>query len=231
MPVRRKRTSGRRRTRRRPSRKRRRRRKRLSYGFPKTYTCKLRYTEVITLDPTATSTPVHVFRCNSIYDPDYTDTGHQPAGFDQLAACYNYFSVKRADLRASVVGVGSGDASQAIGVQMGISATLPSNANTVADLVESKNELYNTWTTIREDNPTKTRSRRMTWTPSRSKKLAFWDNYSNTSATSGNPSRNDYFVVYATNNGLGTTNPAAVHLMVTIDYTVQFTGSTAIKSA
>lgn len=33
------------------------------------------------------------FRCNSLYDPDYTSTGHQPLGFDQAGALYDHYTV------------------------------------------------------------------------------------------------------------------------------------------
>lgn len=35
----------------------------------------------------------NVMRLNSLYDPDYTYTGHQPIGFDQYSALYNNYRV------------------------------------------------------------------------------------------------------------------------------------------
>ena len=37
--------------------------------------------------------PFHVFRMNSIYDPDQTGVGHQPYGHDQLAEIYSRYRV------------------------------------------------------------------------------------------------------------------------------------------
>lgn len=37
------------------------------------------------------------FRINSLYDPNYTDVGHQPLGRDLLAAMYNHYRVLRTD--------------------------------------------------------------------------------------------------------------------------------------
>lgn len=34
-----------------------------------------------------------VFRLNSIYDPDYTGSGHQPYGYDQMALLYKQYKV------------------------------------------------------------------------------------------------------------------------------------------
>lgn len=38
----------------------------------------------------------YVFSLNNLYDPNVTGTGHQPLGFDQLAALYRYFVVTKA---------------------------------------------------------------------------------------------------------------------------------------
>jgi len=43
----------------------------------------LRYSQQVQLDPT-TGVAVQQFRMNSLHDPDYTGTGHQPMGYDQL---------------------------------------------------------------------------------------------------------------------------------------------------
>lgn len=41
------------------------------------------------------------FRLNSLFDPNLTGTGHQPKGFDQLAALYNRYRVYRAKYRVT----------------------------------------------------------------------------------------------------------------------------------
>lgn len=42
---------------------------------------------------TAGNANVHTFRANSIYDPDYTGTGHQPFYHDELAQLYSNYVV------------------------------------------------------------------------------------------------------------------------------------------
>lgn len=60
-----------------------------------TYT--LRYTELFTaVDISANWTKQ--FRINSIFDPNYTDTGHQPMGRDLLATIYNYYRVLKTEI-------------------------------------------------------------------------------------------------------------------------------------
>jgi len=41
------------------------------------------------------------FRLNSLYDPDYTYTGHQPYGFDQLASLYYSYRVEGVRVRVT----------------------------------------------------------------------------------------------------------------------------------
>lgn len=42
-----------------------------------------------------------MFRLNSLYDPDYTGTGHQPLGFDQWASVYDKYYVRRARIKVT----------------------------------------------------------------------------------------------------------------------------------
>ena len=56
-------------------------------------TAHLRYVDVITIDPGAAATASHVFRANSLFDPDATGTGHQPLMFDEYAELYGEYRV------------------------------------------------------------------------------------------------------------------------------------------
>lgn len=62
--------------------------------FPKTSLVELTYCDTVIV-PTAddgVSAP-RIFRMNSIHDPDYTGTGHQPRGADQWANIYKKYCV------------------------------------------------------------------------------------------------------------------------------------------
>lgn len=61
--------------------------------FPKTRTVKLRYCQNIDMDASAGAVTTWGFRCNDLYDPDYSGTGNQPYYFDQLMEMYEKFTV------------------------------------------------------------------------------------------------------------------------------------------
>lgn len=64
--------------------------------IPKRTVIKLKYFEGITFANGGTTFD-YQFRLNSIYDPNYTGTGHQPYGYDQYNTFYNRYRVHRVD--------------------------------------------------------------------------------------------------------------------------------------
>lgn len=64
-----------------------------NFGFPDRLKTKLQYCDVIQLGASAGSPAVWQFRMTSLFDPDYTGTGHQPQWFDQLAGVYQAYRV------------------------------------------------------------------------------------------------------------------------------------------
>jgi len=62
-------------------------------GIPKTRLCKLRYNEISLLTASTGVLNTYKYRANSIFDPNYTGTGHQPMGFDTWASLYNHYHV------------------------------------------------------------------------------------------------------------------------------------------
>jgi len=62
--------------------------------FPPSYLSKMKYSALHQLSFGGAGTPaVYLYRANSIYDPDYTGTGHQPYGHDEMALIYNRYRV------------------------------------------------------------------------------------------------------------------------------------------
>jgi len=62
--------------------------------FPDRFITKLNYSELTALNYLGFGVPaVHLFRCNSIFDPNYSGVGHQPLGHDEYAQLYNRYRV------------------------------------------------------------------------------------------------------------------------------------------
>lgn len=62
--------------------------------FPASITKRLRYSTTFAGSTTSGAiSNTYVFRANDLFDPDFTGTGHQPMGFDQLMLWYNHFCV------------------------------------------------------------------------------------------------------------------------------------------
>jgi len=66
--------------------------------FPSSVVRRLRYSDSITLNSASGVVSSYVLRANDLFDPDFTGTGHQPMGFDQLMLVYNHFCVIKARL-------------------------------------------------------------------------------------------------------------------------------------
>lgn len=65
-----------------------------AFGLSNSLTTRLRYVENYTLTSNAGAASKQVMRMNSLFDPDFTGTGHQPYYFDQLAALYGRYVVR-----------------------------------------------------------------------------------------------------------------------------------------
>jgi len=70
--------------------------------FPKKAYFHTRYFGTFSLTTTLGAVNTYVIRASDLYDPDYTGSGHQPMGFDQVMSSYNHFAVLRARLNLTV---------------------------------------------------------------------------------------------------------------------------------
>lgn len=69
---------------------------------------KLRYTDMQTLNPAAGATAQYNYRLMSLYDPDQSGVGAQPAGFDQWMTLYKKFTVLGAKITVRATGTTTG---------------------------------------------------------------------------------------------------------------------------
>jgi len=77
--------------------------------FPARSRKNLRYSTNFALTTTAGAVTSYVFRANDLFDPDFTGSGHQPMGFDQMMLSYNHFVVVRSRIRVTFKSYGSVD--------------------------------------------------------------------------------------------------------------------------
>jgi len=82
--------------------------------FPPRIYKKLRYSTNISLGAASGAVSSWVFRANDLFDPDFTSTGHQPMGFDQLMNFYNHFIVAKAVIHCTFKNLASFPASVCI---------------------------------------------------------------------------------------------------------------------
>lgn len=75
--------------------------------MPHRFFTKLRYFQTVFVNPGVGTAAVHVMRINSLADPDYTGTGHQPRGYDELGALYRHYTVLGAKARCYFTAVDS----------------------------------------------------------------------------------------------------------------------------
>lgn len=99
------------------------------HPIPQRFITKLKYSQVITTDASLGSYKMNL---NSLYDPDFSGGGHQPYGFDQLAALYNRYRVISCGYRLNV-GVGTTTVPF-------IFTAMPANVNVVATTVSEIRE-------------------------------------------------------------------------------------------
>lgn len=61
--------------------------------IPDQYSVKMVYSNLTTIASTSGAVGTNQYRGNSLFDPDYSGTGTQPSGFDELASLYERYRV------------------------------------------------------------------------------------------------------------------------------------------
>lgn len=105
------------------------------------HTLFLHYSDSFSADYSVSTPAFHTYRANDLYDPDYTSTGHQPNGYDQMALFFNRFCVLRSWIKVTFCPKSSSDTVMNIGgVYMG-----PLNAFSGTGLYEIKEQTNNSF--------------------------------------------------------------------------------------
>jgi hypothetical protein len=182
--------------------------------FPSRTTRKLRYSTNFSLTSTAGVVASYVFVANGLFDPDYTSTGHQPMGFDQLMLSYNHYCVLSSRILVTFRNIAAQPMTASITVQANgtpitvIDQIVESGINNmtvleqkgVAGMVTTLEAKYNTRRFVGVDDPL--------------------DDPNLTGAVASNPAESEYFhiQIWDTNGGSGT-----VHADAILEFTATFT--------
>lgn len=184
----------------------------------KTY-AKLRYVDTVSLDPGIAGITSYVFRCNDIYDPDYTGVGHQPLLRDEYANLYQKYRVLGSTIKVAPVPDSTSAVVPAMyGVFIDSDATLTYSLGT--SIIEDK-QVRSSWGIHNGFNPNYVgatpKFKSKTW----SNKRVAPEHRNDAAAISASPDHHNYFQLWAASiNG---NDPGSVTFIVQIDYVVEFT--------
>lgn len=107
-------------------------------GFPKSKMVKLRYVEELQLDAASGVPAVHVWRANSLYDPNSSGVGHQPSNFDTWSNIYDHYTVLGSKITVQYVPDSSTSITPAfVGIALSDSGTTVAGSSTT-ELLERK---------------------------------------------------------------------------------------------
>jgi len=194
-------------------------------GFPMAKYCRLRYVEHVTLDPGVDLMQRYSFRANSLFDPNHTGIGHQPAGFDEWMARYNHYTVLGSKCTAQFINPGETHLTPGYaGIILTADETDASSFTSIDNLLESRLSTKFRPAGLVLGNTNSTTILKSTFSAKKffhiSKATMIGNtNYSGTSGT--NPTEGAYFsLCYASING---NNPETITIRVTIDYYAVFT--------
>jgi len=187
-------------------------------GFPETLITNMKYSDNVILTSNAGAVVGNIFRMNSLFDPDYTGTGHQPLYFDQFAASYGRYIVMSSKATFKFTPVSASPDAVPLGpYQCGVvGSNLVTFASNRAALAESNNSVMDLMG--RDKSGSSVRTLVTTFLPGRDIGLPASDDTVGASVTS-NPTSSYY--VYAYISDLNNTT-SYVQMQVTIEYRVKW---------
>lgn len=185
--------------------------------MPHTTVVTLNYTDSCSLNP-ATSTPANfVFRANDCYDPNYTSTGHQPIGFDQMSLFYSRFCVLRSRIFVTFCPKSTTDT---VATFAGVLTTATSTlGSSIYEIMEQPTGTYISFRGLSTYGGPRTISTSLSvskFTGVKSPEM----NSNLSSVTTSSPSEPIYYVVWA--SAEDESDSAAMDAQVRIEYTVHF---------
>lgn len=183
-------------------------------GMPRVDRAKIRYSDVVTVSSTTGILGSYVFRANSIYDPDFTGTGHQPMSHDTWSTLFNHYTVTGAKMTITVHPLAGNTTSGVVGIFLNAGSSAP--YGNITGFIEAKRGAY------RQISHQASKGSRLSTKFSARKFFNVSDvkDVGKLGAAFGaNPSEEAYFVVYYQDQE---SSSSSVRVTVSIDYIVQF---------
>lgn len=110
------------------------------------YFAKLTFATSVNMSLSAGAPKIHVFRGNSMFDPDQSGAGAQPVGFDELSALYKSYRVIGSSIKATLL-----PPSEVV-LQCGVCPILASGSP-VADIDAMKGNAYGKYAVVCNRQP------------------------------------------------------------------------------
>lgn len=103
----------------------------------------LPYGDKIQLNSGVATSATHVFRANSLFDPDFSGVGHQPLGHDEYVNFYNHYTVIGSKITATFMPTGASSTGQGL-CAIALIANSAGAAGGVTPLLERKGVVWKT---------------------------------------------------------------------------------------
>lgn len=188
----------------------------LEYGFPNSIITKLRYHDYFSFTSTAGGSGINIWRANGIFDPDYTNVGHQPLYRDTYAGIYDFYTVI-----GSKINVTFQSESATVGALVGI---IGSDTPTISTTIDTLCEMNNAVSDIVGSVNAGSKSLFMTYSPMEQLGSNVKDDNSTMTAVGADPSTGEgtfYYGVWIA--AADSTSTVKVTVKLQIEYTVKFT--------
>jgi len=103
------------------------------FGFPLRFYVAHRYTEQVTITSSAGAVAGYAFKCNGMFDPNTTGTGHQPQYFDICSSMYNHYTVLKSSCKFTLTPTVALTNPTRCAICIDDDGTLPATINAVAE--------------------------------------------------------------------------------------------------
>lgn len=185
--------------------------------LPNRMLVKMRYCQQLYLDASSSSASTWTFALNGLFDPDVTATGHQPMGFDQFSALYQYYKVLGTRVRLEACGATITTTSENyVGIQFHENLSyVPSD---IMQIVERGREVHRLL-----GNQTNQAKLAMNWSAKKWYGKKVYSGYDTAGSIAANPSELAYCSVFVT-RAENHENPDGLSLLLTFDYIVEWFG-------